>query len=123
MIFKNITYKHTNIETDHKLDSLVEQKLVSLEKYVEPEAEARVEVEFEKIPSHKTGPICRLEINVWVQGVLYRSESTEDTFEMAVDVVRNELDKEMRRAHSKRHSLLRRGSRKIKEMMRWGKAK
>ncbi len=120
MIFKNITFKHTNIETDQKLDALVEQKLVSLEKYLDQGHEVRAEVEFEKIPSHKTGLICRLEINVWSGGTLYRAETTEETFEMAIDVVRNELDQEMRRAHKKHHSLIRRGGRKIKEMMRWG---
>ncbi|HMO78049.1 MAG TPA: ribosome-associated translation inhibitor RaiA [Candidatus Paceibacterota bacterium] len=120
MIFTNITFKHTNIATDERLDNLVEQKLVSLEKHIDANTEVKTEVEFEKIPSHRSGPICRIEINVWVDGTLYRAESTEETFEAAIDVVRNDLDQEMRRAQSKRHSLLRRGSRKIKEMMRWG---
>jgi ribosomal subunit interface protein len=118
MIFKNITFKHTNIETDQKLDSLVEQKLVSLEKYVNKGSEVRVEAEFEKIPSHKSGPICRLEMNVWLDGSLFRAESTEETFEIAVDVVRNQLDQEMRKSNKKHSSLFRRGARKIKEMMR-----
>ncbi len=118
MIFKNITFKHTNIEVDKKLDNLVEQKIVSLEKYVNPGTEVRIEVEFEKNPSHKSGLTCRIEINVWENDILHRAEATEETFEVAVDVARNELDKEMRRAHEKRHSLLRQGSRKIKEIIR-----
>ena len=118
MIFKNITFKHVNISTDQKLNKLVEQKLVSLEKYVDPGTEVRAEVEFEKIASHKTGPICRIEINVWENGTLYRAEATEVTFEVAIDVVRNELDQAMHKAHDKKGSLKRQGSRKIKEMMR-----
>ena len=48
MIFKNITFKHVNVATNQKLDNLVEQKLVSLEKYIDPSTEVRAEVEFEK---------------------------------------------------------------------------
>lgn len=118
MIFKNITFKHVNVATNQKLDNLVEQKLVSLEKYVDPGTEVRAEVEFEKIPSHKSGPICRIEINVWEKGTLFRAEATEETFEVAIDVVRNELDQAMRKSHEKRDSLKRQGGRKIKEMIR-----
>ena len=121
MVFQNITFKHTNTTVRDGMDSYATEKLSSLLKYVSEGQEARAEVEYEKITAHRTGPVCRVEVNIWVEGVLYRSENTQSTYEAALDVARDELDLEMKKAHKKRHSLLRRGGRKIKDMMRWGK--
>jgi ribosomal subunit interface protein len=120
MVFQNITFKHTNTEVGDGMDAYATEKLSSLLKYVSADQETKAEVEYEKIASHRTGPVCRVEVNIWSGGELYRAENTQSTFEAAVDVVRDELDQEMRKAHKKRHSLLRRGGRKIKEMMRFG---
>ncbi len=121
MIQHNITFKHTNSETDSRIHDFVRQKLSILDRYIGEETDVRMEVEFEKVVSHKTGPICRVEVNVWKAGKLFRADSTQMTFEAAIDVVKDELDQEMKRSNEKHTSLLRRGSRKIKEMMRFGR--
>lgn len=121
MVTKNITFKHTNSDTDATIRPVVAQKLAGLEKYIGGETDVRTEVEFEKVPSHKTGNVCRVEINIFVAGDVFRAETTEATFEAALDVVKDELDQEMRRTHKKRNSLFRRGGRKLKEMIRFGK--
>lgn len=120
MAFQNITFKHTNSNTDSRIHGFVTQKLSGLEKYVGGETDTRCEVEFERVAPQKSGNVCRIEVNIWVAGTLYRAEAVAQTFEAAVDVVRDELDQEMRKAHKKRNSLFRRGSRKIKEIMRFG---
>ncbi|KKT79316.1 MAG: hypothetical protein UW75_C0017G0002 [Parcubacteria group bacterium GW2011_GWF2_44_8] len=120
MVFQNITFKHTNTEVGDGMDAYTTEKLNSLLKYVSEDQEAKAEVEYEKIVAHRTGPVCRVEVNIWVGGDIYRSENTQATFEAAVDVARDELDQEMGKAHKRRHSMLRRGGRKIKEMMRFG---
>jgi ribosomal subunit interface protein len=121
MAIQNITFKHTNSNTDSRIDAFVTQKLSVLEKYVGDETDIRVEVEFEKVTPQKTGNVSRVEVNVWASGTLYRAEAVGQTYEAAVDMVRDELAQEMRKAHKKRNSLIRRGGRKIKEMMRFGK--
>lgn len=121
MITQNITFKHAGTETDASIRPFVIEKLASLEKYVGDETDVRTEVEFEKIASHKSGMICRVEINIFVGGRVFRSASEQTTYEAALDVVKDELDQEMRRDHEKRNSLIRRGGRKIKEMMRLGR--
>ena len=120
MSFQNITFKHTNSDTDSRIHNFVTQKLSVLEKYVDDVAVVKVEVEFEKVAPHNSGDICRVEINVVVGGTLYRAEQTKSTFEAAVDVAKDELDQEMRRAHKKKHSMFRKGARQIKDMMRFG---
>lgn len=121
MVTKNITLKHTNSGTDSSIRPLVEQKMSALMKYIGTASDVRTEVEFEKVVSHKSGPVCRVEVNVFVDGRVFRSETTQATFEAALDVAKDELAGEMQRAGDKRISVMRRGARKFKEMLRFGK--
>ena len=120
MAFPMIAFKGTNTELDPSLQDVVTQKFSSLEKFIGDETDVKCEVEFEKVTTQQSGPVHRVEANLWCHGKLYRAEATEDTFEAAIDGVRNELDKELRRANDKRDSLMKRGGRKLKDMLRFG---
>lgn len=121
MAFPLITFKHTGTDEAKHLEDVAVNKLQALDKYVGEETDVRCEVEFQKVAPQNSGNIYRAEVNFWLGGKMYRAEATLDSFEKALDEVRNELDKELRRAHSKRESMVRRGGRKLKEMLRWGK--
>lgn len=118
MSFQNIAFRHNNIGVDSELDGYVAEKLDTLAKYVNAD-EARVEVEYEKVASHRQGEICRVEVNITAGRDFYRAENTKETFEAAINLVRDELEKEMDKNQKKRSSLFRRGARRIKEMMRF----
>ena len=120
MSFPTITIKRTNTEPNEALESLAQQKLNSLEKYTH-DAPTMCEVEFERITNQAQGPVHRVEANLEVNGTLYRAEATEENFEKAVDEVRDELDKALRRAGKKHDTLVRRGGRKLKDMLRFGR--
>ena len=120
MSFPTINYKATNTELDEKLQTLVDQKFSSLEKFTGDETDVKCDVEFEKETASQSGRVHRVEANLWLAGKLYRAEASEISFEEAIDEVRAELDKEMRRANKKRDTLVRRGGRAIKEMLRMG---
>jgi ribosomal subunit interface protein len=115
-----INYKATNTELDQDLQNLLEAKFTSLEKYLGDETDVKCDVEFEKVTPQESGDVYRVEVNLWLKGTLYRAESTEDQFEKAIDEVRAEIDKELRRSHKKHQSLIKRGGRKLKDMMRFG---
>lgn len=115
-----IQFKATNTEMIGELQDIMEQKLHSLEKYIGDETDVKCAVEFEKINAQTSGQIFRVEANLHVAGKLFRAESTETTFEEAIDEVRNELDKELRRSNKKQETLLKKGGRAIKKMLRKG---
>lgn len=121
MSFPSITFKHTRTDEARHLESVVVHKFASLAKYVGNETAAYCEVEFQKEAPHQSGLVFRVEANVTIAGKFFRAEATDETFEKAIDAVRSELDVELRKAHSKRESLIRRGGRKVKDMLRWGK--
>lgn len=122
MTFPIINIKATNIELTEELETLVEQKLSPLEKFLpDGETDMKCEVELERVTDHhQSGKIFRAEINLYVGGKLFRAEGTEDQMEKAVDEMRDGVKRELRRASGKRESLIRRGGRKIKNMMRFG---
>lgn len=119
MSFSNINFKITNTEVNDYLKQLVADKFESLKKFI-GEAPFICSVEFEKVTHHNSGDIYRLETNLDVNGKFYRAEATLGSFEKAIDAVREDLERELRHDNTKRDTMLRRGGRKLKEMLRFG---
>lgn len=115
-----VTFKATNTDLTPELEDLVTEKFQSLDKFIGEETDTKCEVEFERIGNSQNGNIYRVETNLWLHGHMYRAEAVTESFEKSIDEVKNEIEKELRRAHKKRHSLIRRGGRQIKEMLRFG---
>lgn len=121
MSFPIINFKFTNTETDEKLQDLASNKFDTLQKFI-GDAPAICEVEFEKVTNHhQQGNIHRVEINLEVNGKLHRAEATTETFERSIDEVRAEIERVVRRARGKEDTMLKKGGRKLKSLLRWGK--
>lgn len=114
----DITFKYNNLSEGQSLSGVVEQKLRSLEKYLKRAESVIVEAEFQKVAPQQNGQVHRFEVNMQVDGALFRADATEESFEKAIDEVRAELDKELRRSGKKKDGLVRRGGRAIKAMLR-----
>lgn len=117
MTFPTISFKHNNLEETKLLTPLVEQKLAPLQKFIHPKSVVRCEVEFEKVAPHNHGAIYRVEANLSVSGTLYRAEATNDSFEKAIDAVRDELDRELAKAKDKEDTLGRKAGRMFKRLL------
>ncbi len=115
MAFPQITFKLNEVANGDKLSSLVTKKFESLGKFIKDGVPALCEVEFEKAAEHKKGEVYRVEVNLTINGNLYRAEATKETFELAIDIVKNELNREISRSKDKKDSLIKRAGRNIKE--------
>jgi len=120
MAFSNINFKFNDIPEAQELDEVVKKKLESFNKYLQGNEKVSVDVEFQKVASHHSGQIHHVEINIRINGELYRAEATEESFEKAIDEVKDELDKELRRAKEKQLTLEKEGGREAKKMLRNG---
>lgn len=121
MSFPHISFKHSQTEVNYKLQDLITTKLHSLTRYIGGKSDNRCEVEFSKVAPHQNGDIYKVEVNIWSDGVLYRATDTASTFENAIDAVRSDLDSELNRARTKKMNLWRKGARRMKDMMRFGR--
>lgn len=113
----NIIYKYNDLEEAKNLTPLTDEKLLMLQKFIDEGSSVLCEIEFSKVSEQNNGDIYRVEANVTIDGKLYRAEAIRDSFEKAVDEVRDQIDKELRRAKGKQHSIAMRAGRKIKELV------
>lgn len=121
MSFPYISTKSTNFTITPQLETLLDQKFAPLGKFLDGKTDITCEVELEKIGDHHSGKIFRAEINLYAGGKMHRAEATEDLMEHAIDVIRDELTRELKHENEKRRSLVRRGSQAIKDMLRFGR--
>lgn len=119
--FPEIKVKSTNFSNTPELDELLTKRFATLEKFLpDDESDLICDVELEKLSEHHAGPIYRAEVNLKIGGTLLRAEATAEHMEDAIDQMKNELKRELGDVSGKRASLIKRGARKIKEMMRFG---
>ncbi len=117
MTFPNINYKFNDLPETQVLTELLEQKCTTLEKYFHERESILCNVEFQKVSPQKTGEIYKVEVDLTLNGTLFRAEAVEMNFEKAIDSVREELDKELRRDKEKRATLDKQSGREMKEKM------
>ncbi|MBX2866941.1 ribosome-associated translation inhibitor RaiA [Candidatus Kaiserbacteria bacterium] len=113
--------KGTSMEVTDTLRSLIEQKFSTLEKHIGDETDITCDIELEKMTGSQSGDIYRAEANVRFHGKMYRAEATTDQIEKSIDEVKNEMDRELRRANNKVRTAIRKGGARLKNMLRFGK--
>jgi putative sigma-54 modulation protein len=98
----------------------VDEKLGGVEKFVNSKSgPVRMEVELERTTSHHhKGEIFRAEVNLKLGGNLLRAESTDVNLYSAIDLVREEIVRELKSSKEKKESLVRKGSRLLKGLIR-----
>jgi len=114
----NINFTYNNHEEARALTAIVQQKLDTLEKFISNDQSVVCDIEFDKVAAHQNGAIFHCAVNLQVDGELYRADATEESFEAAVDEVRDELDKRLRRSKNKKDSLGKRAGRAMKRLLR-----
>jgi len=117
-----IIIKATNIELSPSITQNIEDKIGSLEKFLKqfnPDlTEARIEVgKITKGQRH--GEIFRAEVNLSVNGDLIRVEETAGSLMSAVDLVKDELKREIRQYKNKAMTQFIRGARSWKKFWRF----
>jgi ribosomal subunit interface protein len=114
-----------NIDLTHAIESYVEEKMRSVEKFAIPHQSENpiMEVEIGKTTNHhQSGDVFRAEVNMRVRGKHFRATSEGSDLYAAIDDVRNELVRELSSHKDKTRTLVRRGAGMIKNMLRFGRA-
>lgn len=116
----------TNIELTDAIESYVEEKVRSVEKFVIPHEneEPLAEIEIGKTTNHhQRGDVFKAEINLSVRGKHFRSTSEKDDLYAAIDDMRDDLVRELTSYKDKARTLVRKGAGVIKNMLRFGREK
>jgi putative sigma-54 modulation protein len=116
----HINIKATGIELTPAISDYSMKKVQSLEKYLDkdnPDIVAQVEVG-KSTQHHKSGEIFRAEVHVVGGGNDYYAVSEQTDLYAAIDLVKDEIAREMVKSKGKRFALAKRGGRAVKNAIR-----
>lgn len=111
-----INIKATNIDLTPAISDYVEKKVSTLEKYLNGEIVAQVEVG-KTSEHHKSGDIFRAEVHITGVGLDVYASSEQSDLYAAIDLVKEEMSTTLQRGKNKKEALYRRGARMIKDML------
>lgn len=120
MSMMNIKVQATNMKLTDDIQEYLNKKLAHFENYLDQNGgNALCEVELEKTTDHhKQGDIYRAEINVTDDGRHHRAASRQENIYAAIDEVKDEMSRELRKSKGKHMTLVRRGGAKVKAMLK-----
>lgn len=114
----SITIKTTLIELTPALSDYTEKRLATIKKYTEGDPLIAVEIG-KTTMHHRHGDVFLAEINLTTAlGRQYRASSEKTDLYEAIDDVRAEIIRELKAGKSKTQTLLRRGSQRIKNLVK-----
>lgn len=116
----NINFKGTNYTIAPDIEALCRERIESATRMLgDDQGKAFIEVELELVEERKNNnAVYRAEANVSVDGKFYRAESTRRSMQNAISDVKKSLSNEIRKDKGKGDSLVKRGGRSIKSLLR-----
>ena len=116
----NIKIRATNFDITPAIDEYVTRKISSLEKFLQGQGNILCEVEIGRTTKHhKSGDIFRAEINmVEAGGRQIFAVAEEADLYAAIDVVRDEAEREIVSKKNRYKTLLRKGGARIKSLLK-----
>lgn len=114
-----LTIKGTNLSITDAIDTYLRKKVDHLEKFLQPIGRPRdVFVEIAKTTAHrKKGPYFRCEVNIRLPKRVLRAEATAFDLYASIDLVKDELERQIREYREKAKSKILRGARNVKELL------
>jgi len=119
----HINYKAPTIELTDEVYAYVEEKLAGIEKHlgnIDLE-NVQVDVELARNENQQSGQIFRVDVTVHAGGDRTHAVGHGETLHAAVDEMKDELSRRLKRVKGRRLDALRRGGAKIKNMLRFWK--
>ena len=114
-----IDLKTKNFEITPSIKTYLQQKLDSLDKFLPKDESIFADVELAKITKHhQKGDIFRAEVNLTMPGRLIRAVAEKWDLRVAIDAVKDELQREITMNKEKNLSLYCRDARLLKKLLR-----
>lgn len=116
----NINFKATNIVLTEAIRSYVTKRIEALGKFIGKEKDdVVIDVEVSQTTKHhKSGNIFRTEITIRNAGRRLRAVSTKDDLYTSIDDAREELERQLTTGKDRKDTLVRRGARSVKKMLK-----
>lgn len=116
----NINIKATGFELTPAISDYIDKKITTVEKYLGEDVEAVVvAVEVGKITKrHKSGEVFKAEVHISGGGHDFYVSVEEEDLYAAIDKVKDDITREIRRTKGKEEALAKKGGALVKNMMK-----
>lgn len=117
----NFHIKTKDLDLTPEITSQVHEKLGVIEKFLAPSGDQKVLAEIEiglRSKHHQKGDVYRAEANVTCDGDMFRASTNASSISAALDELKDEIGKTIRRKKGKGFDLRRSGARLIKNILR-----
>jgi ribosomal subunit interface protein len=119
-----INIKTTHFEITPEVRNYVDEKLDTIANLVvvrDQDTEIKCDIELEMTKEQQSGDVWRSEMNLSVDGEKIRAESRGETIFAALDELKDEVTKILRRNKKKKFNMIRRSGSKMKDWIRFGR--
>ena len=114
-----IDLKTKNFEITPSIKTYLQEKLDTLDKFLPKDESIFADVELAQTTKHHhKGDIFKAEVNLKVPGRLIRAVAEKWDLRVAIDAVKDELQREITVSKEKNISLYRKGARLLKKLLR-----
>jgi ribosomal subunit interface protein len=120
----NINIKATNLEHTDAIDSYVRKKVEAFGKLIDINSnQVFMYVELEKTRPDQTNAddLYRAEVTVDNSGEMFYADVATHDLYAAIDLVKDEILRKIKKEHGKKNDLMRRGMRKMKKLLRFNR--
>ncbi len=115
----HINIKTTNITLTEAISDYTSKRLDAITSFFKDDTTVKCDVELGKTSNHhKNGDIFRAEIHIVGKDKDHYASAEETDLYKAIDIVRDEMLREVRTGKEKKISLLRRGGAQIKNILK-----
>ncbi len=112
----HITFRANHITLSPEIEDYAIKRLQSIKKFLDESD--RVSVDLSKTSNHhKTGDIFKAEIRVASRGNQFSAVSEQDSLYAAIDIAHDEISMILSSHKDKKHTLWKKGSQRIKDML------
>ncbi len=113
------TYKASGYEWNEEVREYLDDRIEDIERLVK-DPTALFVVELQREAPHEHGSVYRAEANLNMGGDLFRAVGVGESMNAAIDAMKDEVLRQVKRHKEKHTSFLRRTGAQVKEWMRWG---
>jgi putative sigma-54 modulation protein len=112
--------KATKIDMTDALEEYLTKRVRKLDQFIDDEdTSAIADIELAKVlGDQRSGDIYRAEINLHISGAYLYAASEKDDLRAAIDAVKDQMVREIKEEKEKKETLMRKGARKMKQMLR-----
>ena len=119
---KNLNVKTSGWDMTDEISAYLDEKVAGIEKMLADPDDGTLKCDVELAQTREQhASVARADMRLSINGESYRAEATGETMQAAIDALKDDMQRQLRKVKSKNSSLLKRGGAQLKRWMKFGR--